>query len=101
MTSSPFSTIVLPKNHAAGTEYGPKRERQMWKTSVVKARQGPQLFSSPTIFGDDVIIHKKIEKEKCVCASGSTRAKARGEGGSGGREASVREQRRDEDIDKY
>lgn len=55
-----------------------ERERQMGK-SVVKARRGPQLFSSPTIFGDDVIIHKKkIEKEKCVCASGSTRTKGRG-----------------------
>lgn len=56
-----------------------ERERQMGK-SAVKARRGPQLFSSHTIFGDDVIIHKKkkIEKEKCVCASGSTRTKGRG-----------------------
>ena len=64
----------------------------MWKMSVVKARRGPQPFSSPTIFGDDVIIHKKIEKEKCVCASGSTRAKVRGEGGK---------PMKDEDIDRY
>lgn len=35
---------------------------------------------------------KKIEKEKCVCASGSTRAKVRGEGGK---------PRKDEDIDRY
>lgn len=43
------------ENHAAAAKYGPERERE----SVVKARQGPQPFSSPTIFGDDVIIHKK------------------------------------------
>ena len=35
---------------------------------------------------------KKIEKEKCVCASGSTRAKVRGEGGK---------PMKDEDIDRY
>lgn len=67
----------------------------MWKRSVVKARRGPQLFSSPTIFRDDVIIHKKkIEKEKCVCASGSARAKGRG----GRWEGSGRERFRDKDI---
>lgn len=38
-----------------------------------------------------LFIKKKIEKEKCVCAAGSTRAKVRGEGGSGGREARERE----------
>lgn len=36
----------------------------MWKMIVVKARQGPQPFSSPTIFGDDVIIHEKKKKKK-------------------------------------
>lgn len=71
----------------------------MWKTSVVNARQGPQPFSSPTIFRDDVIIHEKNRKEKCVCASGSTRAKVGAKGGSGRREARERERCGDEDID--
>lgn len=36
----------------------------MWKSRVVKARRSLQPFSSPTIFRDDVIIHKKKEKKK-------------------------------------
>lgn len=64
----------------------------MWKRSVVKARRGLQPFSSPTIFGDDVIIHKKKKKiEKCVCASGSTIAEKKGEGASRRREDRERE----------
>lgn len=56
------------KNHVAAANSGPARERDMWKMSVVKARRGPQPFSSPTIFGDDVIIHKKNRKRKmCLC----------------------------------
>lgn len=57
-------TTVFTGNHAAAAKSGPKRETQMWKTSVVRgARRGPQPFSLPTILGDDVIIHKKKEKK--------------------------------------
>lgn len=62
MTSSP-SALQFTENHTAAAKLV-QRKREMLKRSVVKTRQGLQPFSSPTIFGDDVIIHKKRKSRK-------------------------------------
>lgn len=92
MTSSPSATTVLPKIMPQWPNWSKEREREKEKCgrgvlSKPDRARSPfplqQFLEMMSLF----IKEKKIEKEKCVCASGSTRAKVRGEGGSGRREA--------------
>lgn len=69
MTSSHTAQQFLPtitEQQPNTVQRERERETEMWKTSVVRARRGPQPFFLPTILGDDVIIHIKKMMEKNV-----------------------------------